>query len=166
MLDGHEAARLNATLVRREKVAASVDASYDGVNRGPGMFYMSGVPVSGRSAADVEAALKREVQKVAEEGVTEEELKRAKAQVIASQVYRRDSMMAQAREIGSLETIGFSYKTIDVIVEKLRSVTAAEVQAVARKYFGDDGLTVAYLDPQPLSGKKPAGPPAGLIHGD
>jgi len=45
-------------------------------------------------------------------------------------------------------------------------VTAAEVQAVARKYFGDDGLTVAYLDPQPLSGKKPAGPPAGLIHGD
>src|SRR5204863_7470196 len=116
VLDGHEAARLNATLVRREKVAASVDASYDGVNRGPGMFYMSGVPVSGRSVADLEAALKREVQKIAEEGITEEELKRAKAQVIASQVYRRDSMMAQAREIGSLETIGFSYKTIDVIV--------------------------------------------------
>src|SRR5436190_7275079 len=166
VLDGHEAARLNASIVRREKLAASVDASYDGVNRGPGMFYMSGVPVSGRSAADVEAALKREVQKVAEERVTEEELKRAKAQVIASQAYRRDSMMAQAREIGSLETIGFSYKTIDVIVEKLRSVTEAEVQAVARKYFGDDALTVAYLDPQPLSGKKPAGPPPGLIHGD
>jgi zinc protease len=143
-----------------------VDASYDGVNRGPGMFYMSGVPVSGKTVADLEAALKREVQKVAAEGVTEDELKRAKAQVIASQVFRRDSMMAQAREIGSFETLGFSYRTMDVIVEKLRSVTAAEVQAVARKYFEDESLTVAYLDPQPLAGKKPARPPPGLPHGD
>ena len=166
VLDGNEAARLNSTLVRQEKVAASVDASYDGVNRGPGMFYMSGVPVSGRPVADIEAALKREVQKVAAEGVTEEELKRAKAQVIATQVFRRDSMMSQAREIGSLETIGFSHRTIDVLVEKLRSVTAAEIQAVARKYFGDESLTVASLDPQPLSGKKPARPPPGLIHGN
>jgi zinc protease len=166
VLDGNEAARLNATLVRQEKLATTVDASYDGVNRGPGMFYMSGVPVSGRAVADVEAALKREVQRVAAEGVTEQELKRAKAQVIATQVFRRDSMMSQAREIGWLETIGFSYRTIDVVVEKLRSVTAAEVQAAARKHFGDESLSVAYLDPQPLSGKKPAGPPPGLIHGN
>jgi zinc protease len=166
VLDGNEAARLNSTLVRREKIAASVDASYDGVSRGPGMFYLSGVPVSGRSAADLEAALKREVQRVAADGVNEEELKRAKAQIIAAQVFRRDSMMAQAREIGSFETLGFSYKTMDVIVEKLRSVTAAEVQAVARKYFVDESLTVAHLDPQPLSGKKPARPPPGLPHGN
>jgi zinc protease len=110
--------------------------------------------------------LKREVQRVAADGVNEEELKRAKAQIIAAQVFRRDSMMAQAREIGSFETLGFSYRTMDVIVERLRSVTAAEVQAVARKYFVDDTLTVAHLDPQPLSGKKPARPPAGLPHGN
>ena len=164
VLDGNEAARLNSTLVRREKIAASVDASYDGVNRGPGMFYLSGVPVSGTSAGDLEAALKREVRRVAADGVSEEELKRAKAQIIASQVFRRDSMMAQAREIGSFETLGFSYRTMDVIVEKLRSVTAAEVQAVARKYFEDESLTVAHLDPQPLSGRKPARPPPGLPH--
>lgn len=164
VLDGNEAARLNSTLVRQEKIAAGVSASYDGVNRGPAMFYLSGVPVSGRTAAELEAALRREVARVAADGVNEDELERAKAQIIAAQVYRRDSMMAQAREIGSLETIGFPHTAIDVIVERLRSVTAAEVQAVARKHFGDDSLTVAHLDPQPLEGKKPARPPAGLKH--
>ena len=165
VLDGNEAARLNNTLVRQEKLAASANASYSGVSRGPGLFYLSGVPVSGKTAADLEAGLKREVLKVATDGVTEEELKRAKAQIIASQVYRRDSMMAQAREIGSLEAIGLSYKTIDIIIERLRAVTAAEIQEVARRYFGDESLTVAYLDPQPLSGKKPARPPPGALHG-
>jgi zinc protease len=166
VLDGNEAARLNSTLVRHEKIAAAVSASYDGVNRGPAMFYLSGVPVGSTTADELEAALKREVARVAAEGVKEDELERAKAQIIASQVFRRDSMMAQAREIGSLETIGFSHTAMDVIVEKLRGVTAAEVQAVARKYFGDDGLTVAHLDTQPLAGKKPARPPAGLVHGN
>jgi zinc protease len=45
------------------------------------------------------------------------------------------------------------------MLDKLRSVTADEVRAVAKKYFGDDGLTVATLDPQPLDkaiARKPA----------
>jgi len=35
----------------------------------------------------------------------------------------------------------------------LQKVSAAEVQAVARKYFSDDTLTVGILDPQPISGQ-------------
>jgi zinc protease len=52
----------------------------------------------------------------------------------------------------------------DLFVEKLKLVTAEQVQAVAKKYLVDDTLTVAYLDPQPLEGKKPSAPPAGLRH--
>ncbi|MND07079.1 hypothetical protein D3C83_288520 [compost metagenome] len=51
-----------------------------------------------------------------------------------------------------------------MILEKLKQVTPAQVQEVAGKYFGDDRLTVAYLDPQPLENHKPAAPPPGVRH--
>src|SRR5262245_28305356 len=52
--------------------------------------------------------------KIIADGVTQEELERAKAQAIAAHVYQRDSMMYQAREIGALEAIGISHRTIDL----------------------------------------------------
>ncbi len=68
-------------------------------------------------------------------------------------------------EIGRLEASGYSWQDADRMLEKLRSVTADEVQAVARKYFGNDTLTVAVLDPQPLDpDAKPRAKPAGLRH--
>ena len=88
----------------------------------------------------------------------EEELARIKTQLIASQVYKRDSMMAQAMEIGGFEASGFNWRDYDKLLEKLRSVTPEEVQGVARKYFGegsDDRLTVAVLDPLPIEQAKP-----------
>jgi zinc protease len=164
VLDGNEAARLPRVLVRTERVADSAGASYDGVGRGPAMFYLEGVPSAGKSVAEMEQALRREVRKVAAEGVSEDELKRIRAQVVAAHVYQRDSMFFQARQIGSMETAGLSHKTPDLVLEKLKQVTPAQVREVARKYFDDDQLTVAYLDPQPLERRKPAAPPAGLRH--
>ncbi|MBI4206824.1 MAG: insulinase family protein [Betaproteobacteria bacterium] len=164
VLDGNAAARLPRALVRVERLAASAGASYDGVGRGPGMFYLDGVPSAGKTIVEMEQALRRELRKVADEGVSEEELKRIKAQAVAAQVYQRDSMFFQARQIGTMETAGLSYKTPDLALEKLKQVTPAQVQEVAKKYFGDDQLTVAYLDPQPLTDRKPAAPPPGLRH--
>ena len=165
VLDGHEAARLTRALVRAERIASSAGASYDGIARGPGMFMLSGTPAQGTSARDLERALKREIAKLVTEGVTEEELTRVKAQAVASHVYDRDSMMNQARQIGALDMAGLPPRVVDLFVEKLKQVTAEQVVAVAKKYFVDDALTVAYLDPQPMTEKRPAAPPAGLRHG-
>jgi zinc protease len=164
VLDGNAAARLPHVLVRTERIANSATASYDGVGRGPGVFYVDGVPAAGRSVAELEQALRRELERIAEEGVTEEELRRVRSQAVASHVYQRDSMFFQARQIGSLEIAGVPHTTIDLQLEKLKQVSPAQVQEVARRYFGDDGLTVAYLDPQPLSGRRVMPPPAGLRH--
>ena len=164
VLDGNEAARLNTTLVRGERIANSAGAGYDGIARGPGQFYLIAVPAQGHSAANVESGLRREMQKIIDKGVTEEELDRVKAQVVANQVYQRDSMHFQAQQIGSLEMSGIPYGTIDLQLKKLRAVTAEQVQAVARKYFRDELLTIVHLDPQPLSGRR-AVPPEALRHG-
>lgn len=156
VLDGNEAARLNSSLVRGEKIALSVDAGYESTQRGPGMFLVSGTPAAGRTVAELEQALRREFTKVMNEGVSESELKRVRAQVVAAQVFQRDSIVFQARQIGALEITGYSYQAIDLMIRKLQEVTAAQVQQVARKYLVDDSLTIAVLDPQPLPGKPDA----------
>jgi zinc protease len=73
-----------------------------------------------------------------------------KAQVIAGQVFQRDSMFSQAMQMGALDNAGLPYDSADLQAKRLQDVTAAQVQEVAKKFFIDDSLTVAVLDPQPL----------------
>lgn len=165
ILDGHAASRLSRNLVRGSQIATEVGAYYDSTARGEVTFVLGGAPAKGRTVAELEAALRAEVKRIADEGVAEAELERIKTLTVAAQVYKRDSTYVQAMEIGRLEAAGYRWQDTDLMLEKLRTVTAAEVQAVAQKYFGDDTLTVAVLDPQPLDpNAKPRAKPAGLRH--
>ena len=76
----------------------------------------------------------------------------------------RHQATTQARQIASLEAADISYRTLDLQLSKLREVTPEQVREVARKYYRDDAITVATLDPQPLAGVKRKPPPAGLKH--
>lgn len=157
ILDGHDASRFARNLVRGQKIAQSAGAGYDATLRGEAQFLLDGQPADGHTVTELEAALRAEIRAIQDKGVTEEELARVKTQTIAGQIYKRDSMMGQAMEIGALEVIGMHWQDIDRMLDQLRSVTAAEVQAVAKKYFDDDTLTVATLDPQPISAQAEAG---------
>ena len=154
VLDGSDASRLNRELVRNTRVANSANSSYDLINRGPAQFFLDAVPAEGKTVTDVEAALREQIRILVEKGVSDDELRRVKAQVTAAQVYARDSVYYQAMRIGMLQTIGLPYDSSDLQVKKLQEVTADQVREVARKYLVDDNLTVAVLDPQPLPGGK------------
>ena len=163
ILDGNDASRLNRELVRKSRVANSANSSYDLINRGPALFFLDGVPAEGKTVTDVEAALREQIRMLVEQGVSDDELQRVKAQVTASQVYARDSVYYQAMRIGMLQTIGLPFDSSDRQVKKLQEVTADQVREVARKYLVDDNLTVAVLDPQPLpGGKRPRANPEGV----
>ena len=159
VLDGGGASRLAKNLVRGQKIAQSAGAGYDSTSRGESLFVMDGQPAEGHTVVELEAALRGEVKRIQDEGVSVDELARIMTQTIAGQVFKRDSVMGQAMEIGATEVIGMSWRDTDKMLDKIRMVTADEVQAVARKYFGDDTLTVATLDPQPIdenaTAKKP-----------
>lgn len=150
VLDGYEGARLSKNIVRGSRVAVTANAGYDGSSRGESLFYLDGAPAEGKTVADVEAALHAEIARIQNDGVSEDELRRVKVQAVAGQVYKRDSLMGQAMEIGMDEMAGLSWRDDPLMLERLRAVTAAEVQAVAKKYFRDDTLTVAQLDPLPV----------------
>lgn len=164
VLDGHDASRFSKNLVRGSRIAQSAGAGFDGSLRGEATFIIDGQPAEGKTVAELEAALRAELKRIQDEGVSAEELARVKTQAIAAQTYKRDSLMAQAMEIGGLEASGLHWRDIDALLDKLKSVTAEEVQAVAKKYFTDDTLTVAVLDPQPVEQSKPRKPSGAVRH--
>jgi zinc protease len=106
----------------------------------------------------VEAALRAQVGLVAKNGVTEAELSRVKNQWVAGEVYQQDSVFSQARTLGANWIQGYPLGAEQRLLERLRGVTAAQVQAVAARYFGDDALTVATLLPQPVGAPRAARP--------
>lgn len=150
VLDGGSSARLASRLVRGQQIAVGAGAGYSLNARLPELFMLDATPVEGKTAFDMEMALKNEIYQLRTDLVNPEELQRIKAQVLAGAIYERDSMFYQAMQLGMMETVGLGWEKVDEYVEKINQVTAEQVRAVARKYLIEDHLTIAYLEPQPM----------------
>jgi len=166
VLDGYSGARLDRALTQGEqRLADSAGAANGLIGRGPQVFVLDGVPADGKTAAQVADALRQQVALIAREGVSEAELKRVKTQWIASETYKLDAVFSQASELGSYWINGLPLDTDSRLISQLRSISSAEVQAVAARYFSDDQLTLATLLPQPPDpGRARRAPAAGLRH--
>jgi zinc protease len=151
VLSGYDNARLDRALTQREDHVADSAGAHCGMGaRGPELCFLYGVPSAGKTAVQVEAALRAQVALLAKDGVQAAELQRVKNQWIASEIYKLDSVFNQGRILGTNWASGLPLDADDKLIARLRQVTSAQVQAVAAKYFGDDALTVATLLPQPL----------------
>ena len=151
VLDGGNSARLSSTLVRGKQIAVSAGAGYGLTTRLSTLFELEATPAEGKTVADVEWALKAEVKKLQLDLVSNEELERIKAQVLATDIFQKDSGFYQAMEIGTLETAGLGWKKGEEYVSKVNQVTAAQVRDVAKKYLIEDHLSIAYLEPQAIN---------------
>lgn len=166
VLDGYAGARLERALTQGpDRVADSVSAGNGLWGRGPQLFTLTAVPAPGKTPEQVEAALRAQIALVAREGISEAELQRVKTRWIAGEIYKLDSMMNQARELGSAWILGLPPDANARLMERLRTVTAEQVKSVASRYFGDDQLSVGILRPLPPDpNAKPRTPPAGARH--
>jgi zinc protease len=164
VLDGGGSARFERELVRKQQIAASADIGFSPTARHPVLFLVSATPSRGRTPAELEAAIREQIKRVQDEPVAPADLERVKAQVAAGNVFTRDSVFYQAMQMGMLETVGLDWRMLDRSVERVRAVTAAQVQAVAKKYLTDSNLTVTVLDPQPGKVRPRAAAPLGGGH--
>ena len=154
ILDGGDSARFAKNLIRGKEIAASAGAGYYGYGRLDNLLVITGVPAKGVETSELKKSLLDEINILKTELVSEAELKRVKAQVIAGEVFELDSIQHMATLLGSLETVGLGHKYIDQYVPGVLAVTAKQIQEVAKKYLIEDTLTVAELIPLPLNGKK------------
>ena len=103
-------------------------------------------PSEGKTVADLRSAFALKCQRISEASANLNS-KRAKAQLVASQVYT--NLMFRTND-GNRRPDGIRQPPLpklDTMLEKLQQVSAQEIKAVASKYFNDDALTVGVLDP-------------------
>jgi zinc protease len=150
ILDGGESARLSKSLIRGSRVAAHASTSYDPFMRNAHLFTFSAIPADNVTVPQLEAALLEQITLLQTELITPEELERARKRLIASQIYKMDSIDAQAYEIGSLESVGLHWEVGNEFLQEVLLITPEQVQAVAIKYLNPEYMIVATLEPQAI----------------
>ena len=147
VLDGGASARFFSKLVRGQELAVAASASYSAAARLEDLFSIDATPRVGTTLKQLERAIEVELALLKANPPLAQELERVKNQVRAGTVYQQDSMFYQAMIIGTLESVGLSWKLKDQYDAGILAVTPAQVQAVARKYLVRERASVAWLMP-------------------
>lgn len=147
VMDEGMSARLETRLVRDQRIAAAVNSGYDAFDRGDTLFMVTAVPAPGKTMEQLEQAILAEIEKLKTEAISDGDLQRVYAGYLSGEVFQRDSVQAQAMNIGSLESSGYSWKVQDEWLKKLKDVTADQVRQVAQTFLVPSRRSIMYLLP-------------------
>ena len=146
LLSSGRASRLYQRLVYDKRMVLGAGGDYSYFSLDPSLFWFYAAPLPGQAPEAVEQALLAEIERLKQEVVPDEELTRARNQIEASFVWQQDSVFSRASVLGRFEMLG-SWRLLDDYLPKLRAVTAADLQRVARTYFPLDRKNVSILLP-------------------
>ncbi len=148
ILGGGSTSRLYQALVVEQAVAASAGAFYseDAVSWGRFTLFVS--PSPGIDVDTVEQALDAEVNKVVSEGLSVDDVERAKNRLNAQVIYAKDSPTNAARTVGALLAVGMSLEDIETWPDRVAEVTADQVNAAAQKLFTEAPTGTGVLLPK------------------
>ena len=155
ILSQGRSSRLYHDLVYKQKLALEAGADYSLETTDPFVFSFYGQPMPGKTVAQLEAALGKEIRRVQTELVGGRELQKAKNQAAASFYMAMDSIFYRAMLLGRTETVAH-WTLLKEYIPKIRQVTAEQIRNVAKKYLVADNETVGILVPI-KTGKAPAG---------
>jgi zinc protease len=146
--------RLYQALVVEKGIAVSISSGYAGTALDDTRIYVSGTPKPGTSLAQLEDAIDAIIAEVAQEGVTTEELERAKTRLIADAAYAQDNQGTLARWYGAALTTGGSVQQIQTWSDRIRAATAEQVRDAARRWFDKRRSVTGYLVKELLPAEK------------
>ncbi len=147
ILDAGEGARFAKNLIREKHLATGADAYYNLYSRYQTQFIIYGAPAQNKSIRELQKALIAELDDLKKTPVSEKELQRIKNQIIAQKTYEKDSIFGQAMELGLLETVGLGWKKGINYTHAINAVTALQIQQTAQRYFQENNMTIAKLEP-------------------
>ena len=142
------ASRLYQALVVERGIATGAGAWYSGAGLDYGRFGIRASPKPGVAIAELESAVDAEIARLLEDGVTEEELERAKFGVRAFAVYSRDSLQTLARIFGAARTSGLTAAQVERWPDEAAAVTAAQAAAAGRAVLVPERSVTALLLPE------------------
>ena len=141
---GSRSGRLYKSLILEKKVALRTFADAMTVLY-PSLFLVGGTPAQGKTNEDVEKAIYEEIEKLQKEPPTDEELTRVRNGVDASLIRSLRSNFFLAETLATAEHLTGSWRYVLTERDKLKAVTAKDVQRVAQKYFKPENRTVAEM---------------------
>jgi len=145
-LGGDQTSILYHVLVEQKKLATDAGANYDGDVRDAGEFSVYAVPRPGVSLEALEKAVDQVLSVSALALPRDNDLNRAKTQLVASVTYRRDSQFALASAYGQALTIGLTVDDVNEWPARIRAVNAEAVRKAAQSLIRKEAVT-AYLVP-------------------
>jgi zinc protease len=148
VLSGGRASRLYRSLVYERQLALEAGGDYSYFSLDPNLFWFWATAMPGQTPEKLETELLAEMERLRQEPVSDEELQRAKNQIEAQFVFQQDSVYRRASMLVRFELIG-GYGLFDAFLARIQTVTAADLQRVARAYFPADRKNVGILLPRP-----------------
>jgi zinc protease len=134
ILGDSPSSRLNQTLRERERLVASIEANYVASAKA-GLVTIT-ARLEPQNLERAEAAIREVIRRVRDEGVTEAERQRAIITAESGYAFDIETAEGLAKSYGQAETT-WTLEDELAYLGRLRQITAAQIQAVARKYFGD-----------------------------
>ena len=147
ILGGGNSSRLDRLLVHGSNpVAVNAGAGHN-QREDAGVFMVRATVLAGRDAGEVRRLLEAAVAEVVEKGVTAEELAKAKTMQQVGIINARQTCTSLAAQLGEEAVFGGDAGRVNTMYEKLSAVTAADVQAVAKKYLSPGRATTLRVQP-------------------
>jgi zinc protease len=147
VLGGGARSRLYQALVVKNKLAASVGSYYQGTALDATSFTVYGSPIGETKLETLEKAVDAELERLVKGGIGEQELERAKNRFVRGLIFARDNQSGMARIYGSALTTGGDIKDIQEWPDRIRAVTAADIQRAATQYLDQKRAVSSYLLP-------------------
>jgi zinc protease len=137
--------RLYRALVVDKQVAVMTSAWYDANALDPSKFGVVGGPRPGVTLQQLESEIDAVIAQIIDKGVTPEELERTKTRLIADAVYAQDNQATMARWYGAALTTGATVNDVKSWTDRIRTVTAEQVQAAAKQWLEKQRSVTGYL---------------------
>jgi zinc protease len=148
LMSAGQSSRLYHRMVDQDQIVLNVNANRQR-SLDPGLFIFSMTPRSGVDPDRTEKVLFEEIEKLQSTLVSDQELRKAKNQLLADHYRQLQTIAGRANLIGSYEVFYGDYNKLFDTEHELEKVTPADVQRVAQKYFTVKNRTVATLIPEP-----------------
>lgn len=165
ILGGSTTSRLYRQLVVEQGVATSAGAGYQGFAIGETRFNVYAAPRGTLTLAALAGKIDAVIAGVAEKGVTDDELNRAKHRILAAAIYAEDDQMSLAKVFGTELAIGRSVDDVEDWLNRIDAVTADQVVAAAKTYLDLRRSVTGYLTGPAGQTASAAPAPAGSLAG-
>ncbi len=158
LLSSGRTSRLYRSLVRDKKIAATASGfgGFPGVKY-PGLFAFFGVPTPGHTPEEIQGAIRTEIERLKTEDVSGGDLAMVKTRTRANLIRRLDSNQGLANQLGTYQTRYGDWRELFREVERIQSVTQADVRRVANQTFVDTNRTVAMIQSTQLATSRDSG---------